>query len=142
MIRNFMLDLPFHVPAIVDVIHEAWWNNGKALGFKYAHKLQSHRADCTDEVVLPDAMIWLAGANVWAALRAWETGRYVQARDFSQERLENTYTSLLAVLEAQRNGSSAKYFNKTMHELYLKTIQLGRCHRRLRKQLDFPSNRY
>ncbi|KAF7343825.1 hypothetical protein MSAN_01963700 [Mycena sanguinolenta] len=24
-IKNFMLDLPFHAPAIVDVIHEAWW---------------------------------------------------------------------------------------------------------------------
>ncbi|KAF7378483.1 hypothetical protein MSAN_00275700 [Mycena sanguinolenta] len=122
-IKSFVLDLPFHAPAIVDVIHEAWWSGGKALGFKYIDKLGSNRADRPEELVLPDAMICLAGANIWAALRAWETGRYVEAKEFSQERLENTYTSLQAVLETQRNGLSAKNFNKTMHELYKKVTQ-------------------
>ncbi|KAF7353107.1 hypothetical protein MSAN_01498000 [Mycena sanguinolenta] len=63
------------------------------------------------------------GANIWAALRAWEAGCYVDAKEFSQARLENTYTSLQAVLETQRNGLSAKNFNKTMHELYKKVTQ-------------------
>ncbi|KAF7353180.1 hypothetical protein MSAN_01505600 [Mycena sanguinolenta] len=122
-IKSFVLGLPFHAPAIVDVIHEAWWSGGKALGSKYIDKLRSNRADRPEELVLPDAMICLAGANIWAALRAWETGRYVEAKEFSQERLENTYTSLQAVLETQRNGLSAKNFNKTMHELYKKVTQ-------------------
>ncbi|KAJ6459577.1 hypothetical protein C8R45DRAFT_1221320 [Mycena sanguinolenta] len=119
-IKNFLTDSPFHAPAIVDVIHDTWWNTRKALGFKHAEKLRSNRADRPQEIVLPDAMICLAAANVWAALQAWETGRHVPARDFTQERLENTYTSLCEVLEKQRNGSSAKNFNKTMHDLYNK----------------------
>ncbi|KAF7350671.1 hypothetical protein MSAN_01627700 [Mycena sanguinolenta] len=102
-----------------------YFSGGKALGFKYIGKLGSNRADRPEELVLPDAMICLAGANIWAALRAWETGRYgyVEAKEFSQERLENTYTSLQAVLETQRNGLLAKNFNKTMHKLYKKVTQ-------------------
>ncbi|KAF7336357.1 hypothetical protein MVEN_02184200 [Mycena venus] len=120
IIKNFITTLPFHAPAIVDVIHDVWWSNAKSLGFKHVKELKSHRIDRPAEVVLPDAMICLAGANVWAALLSYETGRYVPAKDFSQDRLENTYTSLLAVINKQRDGPSAKFFNNTMHELYLK----------------------
>ncbi|KAJ7789249.1 hypothetical protein B0H14DRAFT_2718827 [Mycena olivaceomarginata] len=118
--KSFITTLPFHAPAIIDMIHDVWWSTAKALGFKHVKDLISHRIDRPGEIVLPDAMICLAGANIWAALLAYETGRYVPAKDFSQDRLENTYTSLLEVLNKQRNGLSAKFFNNTMHELYLK----------------------
>ncbi|KAJ7821263.1 hypothetical protein B0H14DRAFT_2831731 [Mycena olivaceomarginata] len=98
--KSFITTLPFHAPAIIDMIHDVWWSTAKALGFKHVKDLISHRID--------HAMICLAGANIWAALLAYETGRYVPAKDFSQDRLENTYTSLL------------EFFNNTMHELYLK----------------------
>ncbi|KAJ7867366.1 hypothetical protein B0H14DRAFT_345498 [Mycena olivaceomarginata] len=119
-LTSFITTLPFHAPAIIDMIHDVWWSTAKALGFKHVKDLISHRIDRPGEIVLPDAMICLAGANIWAALLAYETGRYVPAKDFSQDRLENTYTSLLEVLNKQRNGLSAKFFNNTMHELYLK----------------------
>ncbi|KAJ6523172.1 hypothetical protein B0H19DRAFT_1277038 [Mycena capillaripes] len=118
--KSFVATLPFLAPAIVDVIHDVWWKTGKSLGFKHVNDLRSHRSDRPAEVVLPDAMICLAAANVWAALLAYETGCHVPAKDFSQDRLENTYTSFLAVLNTQRSASGARFFNKTMHELYLK----------------------
>ncbi|KAJ7189877.1 hypothetical protein GGX14DRAFT_580309 [Mycena pura] len=123
IIKNFIPDMPFHAPAIVDLIHETWWNNMKALGFKHVSELVSHRTDRPRDVVLPDAMIGLVGANVWAAIVSYQTGRFVPAKEFSQARLENTYNSLVAVLENQRAGKSAKYFNTTMHKLYLKVFQ-------------------
>ncbi|KAJ7601792.1 hypothetical protein DFH06DRAFT_1401021 [Mycena polygramma] len=121
--KTFVPDLPFHAPALVDLIHETWWHTTRALGFKYVKELTSNRADRPHEIVLPDAMICLAGCNMWAALMAYQTGRHVPAPEFSQARLEGTYNSLLAVLEKQRAGSSAKYFNTTMHKLYLKVSQ-------------------
>ncbi|KAJ6533573.1 hypothetical protein B0H19DRAFT_1111294 [Mycena capillaripes] len=99
---------------------EGWWKGSKAFGFKYRKEFTSKRLDRPNEVVLPDPMICLAGANIWAALTAWKTGEYVHVKEFSQELLENTYHSLLAVIEKQRNGPSSKAFNSTMHELYLK----------------------
>ncbi|KAJ7606272.1 hypothetical protein DFH06DRAFT_1486910 [Mycena polygramma] len=123
IIKTFVPDLPFHAPALVDLIHETWWHTTRALGFKYVKELTSNRADRPHEIVLPDAMICLAGCNMWAALMAYQTGRHVPAPEFSQARLEGTYNSLLAVLEKQRAGSSAKYFNTTMHKLYLKVSQ-------------------
>jgi hypothetical protein len=60
-IQTFLETLPFHAPALVDLIREGWWANPKALGVT---KLESHRIDRPTEVVLPDAMICLSGANV------------------------------------------------------------------------------
>ncbi|KAF8187672.1 hypothetical protein K438DRAFT_1764828 [Mycena galopus ATCC 62051] len=65
-----------------------------------------------------DGLKWTG--TVWAALLAYETGHYVAAKEFSQDHLENTYISLLGVLQDQRAGKSAKTFNTTMHELYRK----------------------
>jgi hypothetical protein len=63
-IQTFLETLPFHAPALVDLICEGWWANPKALGFRYVKKLESHRIDRPTEVVLPDAMICLSGASV------------------------------------------------------------------------------
>ncbi|KAJ7736808.1 hypothetical protein B0H16DRAFT_1500378 [Mycena metata] len=118
--KAFIVAQPFHAPAIVDLIHEGWWSSSKSLGFTYIKDLKSNRDDRPNEVVLPDPMICLAGSFVWAALQTYSTGRFVPAPEFSQARLEGTYKSLLAVLTAQREGKSAKTFNRTMHELYVK----------------------
>ncbi|KAJ7775248.1 hypothetical protein B0H14DRAFT_3588302 [Mycena olivaceomarginata] len=95
-------------------------STAKSLGFKHLKDLESHQKDRPNEVVLPDAMICVAGANLWAALLAWQTGYYVPAPEFNQARLEGTYKSLVNIMESQRSGPSAKVFNKCMHELYLK----------------------
>ncbi|KAJ7041312.1 hypothetical protein C8F04DRAFT_1253007 [Mycena alexandri] len=100
--KAFVTTLPFHAPAIVDLIHEGWWSSSKSLGFTYIKELKSNRLDRPNEVILPDPMVCLAGAFVWGALNAYATGR------------------LLAVLVKQREGKSAKTFNRTMHELYVK----------------------
>ncbi|KAJ7021825.1 hypothetical protein C8F04DRAFT_1139779 [Mycena alexandri] len=123
-VLTFINDSPFHAPAIVDIIHDGWWNTPKAFGFKHIDELKSNRADRPQEIVPPDPMICLAGANAWAALNTWETGHFVHAKEFSQARLENTYKSLLAVLKEQRSGQSAKSFNRTMHQLYTKVSHL------------------
>ncbi|KAJ7831508.1 hypothetical protein B0H14DRAFT_3713338 [Mycena olivaceomarginata] len=118
--KSFVTTLPFHAPAIVDVLHEGWWTGPKSLGVIHVKELISNRADRPTEVVLPDAMICLGAVNVWSELVCYETGHYVPVKEFSQERLEGTYLSLLDVLQEQRRLPSANYFNKTMHELYLK----------------------
>ncbi|KAJ7796438.1 hypothetical protein B0H14DRAFT_3494840 [Mycena olivaceomarginata] len=118
--KNFIATLPFHAPAIVDVLHEGWWTGPKSLGVLHVKELKSNRADRPSEVVLPDAMICLGAVNVWSELVCYETGHYVPVKEFSQQRLESTYLSLLEVLQQQRKLASANYFNKTMHELYLK----------------------
>ncbi|KAJ7438608.1 hypothetical protein FB451DRAFT_1570207 [Mycena latifolia] len=104
VLKAFNTNLPFHAPAIVDMIHEVWWSGRKSIGFTHQKKLKFNREDRPTEVVLPDAMICLAGANVWAALQAWLTGRYVHPEEFSQGRLESTYNSLLTIMEEQRNS--------------------------------------
>ncbi|KAJ6559264.1 hypothetical protein B0H10DRAFT_2240543 [Mycena sp. CBHHK59/15] len=114
---------PFLAPAIVDLIHETWWSSSKALGFKYAKKLKSHRADHPEEVVLPDAMICLATVNLWASLLAYSTGRYVPPPEFNQAPLEGMYKTLLDIMQEQRNGKSGKAFNGIMHDLYRKVSQ-------------------
>ncbi|KAJ7841519.1 hypothetical protein B0H14DRAFT_3869168 [Mycena olivaceomarginata] len=118
--KNFIATLPFHAPAIVDVLHEGWWTGPKSLGVLHVKEFKSNRADRPSEVVLPDAMICLGAVNVWSELVCYETGHYVPVKEFSQQRLESTYLSLLEVLQQQRRLASANYFNKTMHELYLK----------------------
>ncbi|KAJ6449865.1 hypothetical protein C8R45DRAFT_1114423 [Mycena sanguinolenta] len=124
VVLTFINDSPFHAPAIIDIIHDGWWSTPKSFGFKNIDKLISNRADRPEEIVLPDPMICLAGANVWAALNAWETGHFVHAKEFSQARLENTYKALLDVMRKQRSGQSAKSFNRTMHQLYTKISHL------------------
>ncbi|KAJ6610980.1 hypothetical protein B0H10DRAFT_1953464 [Mycena sp. CBHHK59/15] len=110
--KVFNVQTPFLAPAIVDLIHETWWSSSKALGFKYAKKLKSHRADRPEEVVLPYAMICLATVNLWASLLAYSTGHYA--------RLEGMYKTLLDIMQEQRNGKSGKAFNGIMHDLYRK----------------------
>ncbi|KAJ7358288.1 hypothetical protein DFH08DRAFT_802122 [Mycena albidolilacea] len=117
--KVFNTGKPFFAPLIIDLAHETWWSSRKALGFKHVADLKSNRADRPTEVVLPDAMMCMAGAHAWAALQAYQTGVYVPAPEFSQGRLENTYQSLLSVMEQQRSNSP-KTFNRIMHELYLK----------------------
>ncbi|KAJ7731727.1 hypothetical protein B0H16DRAFT_199164 [Mycena metata] len=117
--KSFIVALPFHAPAIVDLIHECWWSGSKSLGFTYIKKLKSYHPDRPNEVVLPDAMMCLGATFIWGALQCYSTGRFVPASEFSEARLENTYTSLADVLEKQRAGPSAKRFNKTMHDLYV-----------------------
>ncbi|KAJ7863638.1 hypothetical protein B0H14DRAFT_2574814 [Mycena olivaceomarginata] len=118
--KSFVTTLPFHAPTIVDVLHEGWWTGPKSLGVIHVKELISNCADRPTEVVLPDAMICLGAVNVWSELVCYETGHYVPVKEFSQERLEGTYLSLLNVLQEQCRLPSANYFNKTMHELYLK----------------------
>ncbi|KAJ7658779.1 hypothetical protein DFH06DRAFT_443181 [Mycena polygramma] len=65
---TFIPDMPFLAPAVVDLIRETWWNTAKALGFKHVSELVSYRTDRPRDIVLPDAMIGLAVANVWAAI--------------------------------------------------------------------------
>ncbi|KAJ6553785.1 hypothetical protein DFH09DRAFT_1166687 [Mycena vulgaris] len=108
---------------MVDMIREAWWSSPRGIGSIHRKHLKSNRADRPNEVVLPDAMICLAGANAWAGLQAWATGHYVPAPEFSQGRLESTYQSLLGILEDQRSGKSSKAFNGIMHDLYVKVSQ-------------------
>ncbi|KAJ7488642.1 hypothetical protein B0H11DRAFT_2405610 [Mycena galericulata] len=110
-------------PALVDFIHETWWSGPKALGFQHLKKLKLNRDDRPTEVVLPDAMICLAGANVWAAILSYQTGYYVRPPEFNQARLEGTYKSLLDIMQKQRDGLSAETFNRVMHDLYLKVSQ-------------------
>ncbi|KAF8180722.1 hypothetical protein K438DRAFT_1976540 [Mycena galopus ATCC 62051] len=81
------------------------------------------RIDLPAEVVLPDPMICLAGANIWAALVAYRTGVFIPPPEFSQARLDGTYNSLVDTLEKQRNGDSKKKFYKLMNTLYLKVSQ-------------------
>ncbi|KAJ7094932.1 hypothetical protein C8R44DRAFT_381361 [Mycena epipterygia] len=119
-LKAFLINSPFHAPAIIDLIHETWWSSPKALGFKYVSMLKSHRKDRPSEVTLPDAMICMAGAHVWAALQPWQTGHYILAPEFSQGRLKGTYKSLLDILHRQRASASSKTFNKVMHDLYLR----------------------
>ncbi|KAJ7794672.1 hypothetical protein B0H14DRAFT_2621663 [Mycena olivaceomarginata] len=96
-----------------------------ALAFSFQHvaELKSNRPDRPMEVVLPDAMLYLGTVNAWAAVTAWESGHYIYQKEFSQARHENMYKSLLEVLQKQRNGHSAKTFNRTMHELYIKVFR-------------------
>ncbi|KAF8201927.1 hypothetical protein K438DRAFT_2103329 [Mycena galopus ATCC 62051] len=117
---TFDIKSPFLAPAIIDIIHEAWWNNRKVLGFAHVKELKSNQIDLPAEVVLPDPMICLTGANIWAALVAYQTGVFIPPPEFSQARLDGTYNSLLDTLEKQRNGDSKKKFNKLMNTLYLK----------------------
>jgi hypothetical protein len=63
--QNFIATLPFHAPAIVDVLHEGWWTGPKSLGVLHVKELKSNRADRPSEVVLPDAMICLGAVNVY-----------------------------------------------------------------------------
>ncbi|KAJ7799411.1 hypothetical protein B0H14DRAFT_3491637 [Mycena olivaceomarginata] len=63
-------------------------------------------------------MICVVGANLWAALLAWQMGYYVPAPEFILARLEGTYKSLINIMESQRSVPSAKVFNKCMHELF------------------------
>ncbi|KAJ7339145.1 hypothetical protein DFH08DRAFT_1013982 [Mycena albidolilacea] len=120
VVLTFINNLPFHAPAVIDILHEGWWSSPKSFGFQHVTELKSNRPDRPMEVVLPDAMLCLGTVNAWAAATAWESGHYVYQKEFSQARLENTYKSLLEVLQKQRNGHSAKTFNRTMHELYIK----------------------
>ncbi|KAF8187673.1 hypothetical protein K438DRAFT_2150852 [Mycena galopus ATCC 62051] len=62
--KNFATTLPFHAPIFVEVIHEIWWINSKALGFKHVKDLNSNRIDRPAEVVLPDPMICLVGTHI------------------------------------------------------------------------------
>ncbi|KAJ7812810.1 hypothetical protein B0H14DRAFT_2605528 [Mycena olivaceomarginata] len=116
--KVFKTDKPFLAPIIIELIREIWWSSHKVLGFKHVNDLESNRKDRPTEVVLPDAMICLAGANAFAALQAWQTGVYIPAPEFSQGRLESTYKSLITVMDEQRS-KSPKIFNKLMHNLYL-----------------------
>ncbi|KAJ7865471.1 hypothetical protein B0H14DRAFT_3599385 [Mycena olivaceomarginata] len=118
--KTFVTDLPFHPSAVVDLIQDGWWSGSRSFGFKHIKDLKSHQTDRPTEVVLPDPMICLAATNVWAALLAYQTGHYVPATEFNQARLEGTYRSLLEIMKGQCSGSSAKLFNKRMHDLYLK----------------------
>ncbi|KAJ7896208.1 hypothetical protein B0H13DRAFT_2338538 [Mycena leptocephala] len=118
ILKAFVTDKPFFAPIIIELIRETWWSSHKALGFKHVNVLKSNRKDRPTEVVLPDSMICLAGANAYTALQAWQTGVYIPAPEFSQGRLESTYQSLIAVMEEQRT-KSPKIFNKLMHDLYL-----------------------
>ncbi|KAJ7835275.1 hypothetical protein B0H14DRAFT_3707144 [Mycena olivaceomarginata] len=118
--KTFITSLPFHAPGVIELVRERWWSTAKSLGFKHLKDLESHQKDRANKVVLPDAMICVAGANLWAALLAWQTGYYVPAPEFNQACLEGTYKSLVNIMESQRSGPSAKVFNKCMHELYLK----------------------
>ncbi|KAJ6583662.1 hypothetical protein B0H10DRAFT_1962145 [Mycena sp. CBHHK59/15] len=121
----FNVQTPFLAPAIVDLIHETWWSSSKALGFKYAKKLKSHRADRPEEVVLPYAMICLATVNLWASLLAYSTGHYVPPPpEFNQARLEGMYKTLLDIMQEQRNG------NQGRPSMGLCTIFIGRANRR------------
>ncbi|KAJ7850803.1 hypothetical protein B0H14DRAFT_3663818 [Mycena olivaceomarginata] len=88
--KTFITNLPFHAPGVVELVRERWWSTAKSLGFKHIKDLESHQKDRPNEVVLPDAMICVAGANLWAALLAWQTGYYVPAPEFNQARLEGT----------------------------------------------------
>ncbi|KAJ7871066.1 hypothetical protein B0H13DRAFT_2350135 [Mycena leptocephala] len=99
ILKVFVTDKPFFAPIIIELIRETWWSIHKALGFKHVNDLKSKRKDRPSEVVLPDSMICLAGANAYTALQTWQTGVYIPAPN-----------SARGVL---------KIFNKLMHDLYL-----------------------
>ncbi|KAJ7892130.1 hypothetical protein B0H14DRAFT_3854913 [Mycena olivaceomarginata] len=86
VLKVYKTDKPFLAPIIIELIREIWWSSHKALGFKHVNDLESNRKDRPTEVVLPDAMICLAGANAFVALQAWQTGVYIPVPEFSQGR--------------------------------------------------------
>ncbi|KAJ6611348.1 hypothetical protein B0H10DRAFT_2224120 [Mycena sp. CBHHK59/15] len=63
-LKAFIMDKPFHAPAITDIINEVWWSNSKVFGFQHLKKLKSHWEDRPGEIGLPDPMICIVAANV------------------------------------------------------------------------------
>ncbi|KAJ7190494.1 hypothetical protein GGX14DRAFT_579765 [Mycena pura] len=49
--HTFISTLPFHAPAISDLIHEGWWMSPKATGFKHFKELKSNRADRPEDTM-------------------------------------------------------------------------------------------
>ncbi|KAJ7438950.1 hypothetical protein B0H11DRAFT_2103486 [Mycena galericulata] len=124
--KCFKFNSPFLAPAIADIIHDVWFANSKALGFKkkYVDAMVSRSPAHPKEKELPGPMICFVATNVLAALQTYITGTYVPASEFSQSRLETTYLSLMEFYEKQydddkANAANAKAFHKVMHQLYL-----------------------
>ncbi|KAJ7221207.1 hypothetical protein C8J57DRAFT_1482478 [Mycena rebaudengoi] len=122
-IKLFKLDLPFHAPAISDVIHDVFFRSGKSLGHKYLDRIVSTRTDRPREKVLPEPLVCVVSANIWAAIVAWKSGRHVAGTEFSQALLEGAYRKHMDDMKDMRTGNSKKTFHKLMHELFVKASQ-------------------
>ncbi|KAJ7253653.1 hypothetical protein C8J57DRAFT_1473922 [Mycena rebaudengoi] len=108
-IKLFKLDLPFHAPAISDVIHDVFFRSGKSLGHKYLDRIVSTRTDRPREKVLPEPLVCVVSANIWAAI--------------CQALLEGAYRKHMDDMKDMRTGNSKKTFHKLMHELFVKASQ-------------------
>ncbi|KAJ7100981.1 hypothetical protein B0H15DRAFT_796634 [Mycena belliarum] len=122
-LKFFKLNGPFLAPAIADIIHEIWFANAKAFGYKQKNisAMVSHCAAFPNEPELPAPMVCMVAANVHAALLTYSNGSFLPAPEFSQSRLEDTYVVLMEMIAAQRVASDANVaaFHKVMHRLYL-----------------------
>jgi hypothetical protein len=112
--------------------------SAKGLGRKHPEKFKSPNSDedSPKELELPDAMPVLVASHVSycgsplisgcvqslqvaGALHNWKTGR-CQNSDFTQERLEATYNSLLKLIDSIREDTP-ELCHSVMHDLYNKT---------------------
>ncbi|KAJ6604076.1 hypothetical protein B0H10DRAFT_1957479 [Mycena sp. CBHHK59/15] len=119
---KFKVNLPFHASPITEIMQEVFFT-AKGLGRKHPELFNSRGSDqdLPKEFELPDAMPVLVASHVAGALHNWKTGR-CQNSDFTQERLEATYNSLIKLMAAIREDTPELCHN-VMHALYKKTTQ-------------------
>ncbi|KAJ7790656.1 hypothetical protein B0H13DRAFT_1936181 [Mycena leptocephala] len=121
---KFKYNLPFCASPIVDIIQETFFAKRNSLGRKY-NKLFTALDEHPNELELPDAMA-APGRDprtVCGALHNWKTGRF-QDFEFTQARLETTYTNLLKILAGMREDENPELMHEVMHGLYMKTRQV------------------
>ncbi|KAJ6598035.1 hypothetical protein B0H10DRAFT_2231690 [Mycena sp. CBHHK59/15] len=119
---KFKVNLPFHASPITEIMQEVFFT-AKGLGRKHPELFNSRGSDqdLPKEFELSDAMPVLVASHVAGALHNWKTGR-CQNSDFTQERLEATYNSLIKLMAAIREDTPELCHN-VMHALYKKTTQ-------------------
>ncbi|KAJ7703551.1 hypothetical protein B0H17DRAFT_1127181 [Mycena rosella] len=119
-IHKFKVNRPFHASPVVDIMRDMFFANNKALGRKHMELFESTLDDLPDEHELPDSMPALVASHSCGALHNWKTGHF-QSTPFAQERLEETYTSLLQVIADMRVPKTAALCHKVMHQLFINT---------------------
>ncbi|KAJ6555068.1 hypothetical protein B0H10DRAFT_2241501 [Mycena sp. CBHHK59/15] len=110
---KFKVNLPFHASPITEIMQEVFFT-AKGLGRKHPELFNSRGSAKTSQRIL-------VASHVAGALHNWKTGR-CQNSDFTQERLEATYNSLIKLMAAIREDTP-ELCHSVMHDLYKKTPQ-------------------
>ncbi|KAG2060508.1 hypothetical protein BDR06DRAFT_966990 [Suillus hirtellus] len=106
---------PFQVPAILDIIEDAFFSDKLTAGVKWHDHLTSTIDDHPDEAELPVVMVALASAVVCSIIMQYSSKKF--DRDFNLDMYGGIYWTLVGMLNGIFKASKHK-FHVLMHSLY------------------------